>query len=280
MVAGIVVFAVAAGISGIYLYRSNQQDIFQKKLAAYDIPLTYSTEGEIQEQDSFLDQIYKEIEQSKERIENEKLQVSGDAYPSEILPCTRSGDDLLVLVNKQYQLPSTYAPSDLIPIENSGVRVTKSGMHIRSVIVSNLSAMAVAAAGQGIDLAVLSAYRSYNTQQSTYNYWVNYNGGDTNAADTVSARPGHSQHQLGTAVDFTSNEISDQLGQHFGNTAAGTWLAQHAWEYGFALAYPSGHEATTGYSYEPWHFRYIGKENATEWHGSGEILEVWLRGKN
>ena len=183
-------------------------------------------------------------------------------------------------MNKQYQLPAAYAPSDLVTIETSGVRVTKSGMLIRNTIVSDLSAMVTAAGTQSVDLAVLSAYRSYDTQQNTYNYWVSYNGGDTSAADMVSARPGHSQHQLGTAVDFTTNEISDQLGQHFGNTAAGQWLAQHAWEYGFAIAYPSGWESTTGYSYEPWHFRYIGKTNAAEWHGSGKILEVWLQGKN
>jgi D-alanyl-D-alanine carboxypeptidase len=58
------------------------------------------------------------------------------------------------------------------------------------------------------------------------------------------------------------------------------WLAAHAWEYGFALAYPQGWEAATGYSFEPWHFRYIGRENAARWHASGLILEVWLRGEN
>lgn len=202
------------------------------------------------------------------------------AYSETIRPCTRSGDDLLVLVNKQFQLPSTYEPSDLVPLSNYGLRTTSSGLLIRSIIASDLSYMAAAAGGEGIDLAALSAYRSYATQQTTYNYWVAYNGGDTAAADMISARPGHSQHQLGTTVDFTTNEISDQLGQHFAGTAAGIWLAQHAWEYGFALAYPSGWETVTGYSYEPWHFRYIGKENAAEWHSTGLILELWLRGKN
>lgn len=201
-------------------------------------------------------------------------------YPAVILPCTRNGDDLLVLVNKSYQLPSTYAPSDLVGVETSGIRTTKSSLLLRSIMISSLTELDTAAKAQGIDLAILSAYRSYATQQSTYTYWVNYNGGSVAAADQVSARPGHSQHQLGTAVDFTTSEIGDALGQQFAHTTAGQWLDAHAWEYGFALAYPAGAEALTGYSYEPWHFRYIGKENASQWHDSGMTLEAWLRGKN
>ncbi|MEA3357395.1 MAG: M15 family metallopeptidase [Patescibacteria group bacterium] len=202
------------------------------------------------------------------------------SYPETILPCTKNGDDMLILVNKQYQLSSTYAPSDLVAVSQSGIRTTKSGLQVRNVIIPDLTALVNAVQVAGIDLAVLSAYRSYATQQSTYNYWVGYNGGDSAAADTVSARAGHSQHQLGTAVDFTTNEISDQLGQQFANTAAEQWLTAHAWEYGFALGYPAGQDSITGYSYEPWHFRYIGVSNAQEWHDSRLILELWLREKN
>lgn len=236
-----------------------------------------------------LKEVYKHIEDRKSELTLSQSSNTGTTdsnaeasggYPDNILPCTRNGDDLLVLVNKQYQLPSTYAPPDNVPVTNSGVRTTKSGLYVRNIIISDLTQLVDNAKAAGLDLAVLSAYRSYSTQQSTYTYWVNYNSGNTAAADTISARPGHSQHQLGTAVDFTTNEISDQLGQHFGNTAGGKWLAEHAWEYGFALAYPAGWETTTGYSYEPWHFRYIGVGNAQEWHSSGLILELWLREKN
>lgn len=201
-------------------------------------------------------------------------------YPATILPCTRSGDDLLVLVNKSYQLPADYYPTDLVAVTDSGLRVSRSGMYIRSIVIDDLAALRAAVATEGIDLTVLSAFRSYAVQSSTYTYWVNYNGGSIDAADKISARPGHSQHQLGTTLDFSTNEIADQLGQHFANTRAGVWLAAHAWEYGFALAYPQGWEAATGYSFEPWHFRYIGRENAARWHASGLILEVWLRGEN
>lgn len=200
-------------------------------------------------------------------------------YPKEILPATRNGDDPLVLVNKKYQLPSSYSPKDLVNASSSGIR-TKGNMLVRSLLIEDLKRLNNDAKADGIDLSVISAYRSYSTQVSTYQYWVNYNGGSTAAADKISARPGHSQHQLGTAVDFSSSEIGDRLGAEFNNTKAAKWLEQNGWKYGFVISYPAGHEATTGYSYESWHYRYIGVENAAEWKGSGEILEVWLRGKN
>ncbi|MBN1617926.1 M15 family metallopeptidase [Candidatus Dojkabacteria bacterium] len=199
-------------------------------------------------------------------------------YPETILQCTRDGNDLLVLVNKQYQLPATYAPADLVPTSNSGIRVTQGYLYSRNVLINDLSELNSAAQAAGIDIAVLSAYRSYETQQSTYNYWVSTLG--QAEADRVSARAGHSQHQLGTALDFTTSEIGDALGTQFANTQAGIWLAENAWKYGFVIAYPYGYESTTGYSYEPWHFRYIGKENAASWKNSSQILETWLQGQN
>lgn len=204
------------------------------------------------------------------------------SYPSPTLPVTRSGNDLLVLVNKQYQLPSTYAPSDLVNLSqqpNLNIRLTGT-FYLRSVLIDDLRNLANAAQTAGLDMSIISAYRSYSTQQSTYQYWVNYNGGDTDAADTVSARAGHSQHQLGTAVDFSSSEVGDQIGNAFHNTAAAAWLRDHAWEYGFVIAYPQGAESITRYSYESWHYRYIGVANAAEWRASGLILEEWLAARN
>lgn len=230
---------------------------------------------------------YSEIEKRKDEIAQALAQSqvvtttpSWTDYPEEILGVTRDPSDLLVLVNKTYKLPATYIPADLVSIESTGLRMTKSGMTMRSVLVSDLTQLATDIQAEGIDLSVLSTYRSYETQQITYDYWLSYNGGDVSAADMISARAGHSQHQLGTAIDFSTSAISDQIGQHFANTSAGQWLAQNAWKYGFVISYPQGYEATTGYSYEPWHFRYIGVANAVTWHSSGQILEVWLRGIN
>ncbi|MFH1546997.1 MAG: D-alanyl-D-alanine carboxypeptidase family protein, partial [bacterium] len=159
-----------------------------------------------------LDTVYSEIESRRQEIATlqQISYVSGSAacyaYPSTILPITRSGNDLLVLVNKTYQLPSTYAPSDLVNISTTGIRVTRSDLYIRSVVVTHLSSMVARIKSEGIDVAALSAYRSYGGQQATYNYWLSYNGGNVLLTDMISARAGHSQHQLGTTVDFTTSE--------------------------------------------------------------------------
>jgi len=200
-------------------------------------------------------------------------------YPSDIVACSRDGNDLLVLVNKKYQLPSTYKPNDLVKASNSGIRRGEN-YYLRSIIIDDLRDLVDASKSDDIDLSVVSAYRSYATQESTYNYWISYYNNCISCTDKVSARAGHSQHQLGTTLDFSSNEIGDSLGSQFGNTEASRWLVENAYLYGFVIGYPQGYESTTGYSYESWHYRYIGKSNALEQKSSGMILETYLRSKN
>lgn len=169
-----------------------------------------------------------------------------------------SGDNPNVIVSKSKCLPSTYAPSDLVDVGTAGIRKTKSSLQVRAVIVDDLTAMVSAMKKEGIgDAAVLSCYRSYATQVSTYNYWVATTGQAN--ADLVSARPGHSEHQLGTTCDFTSSEIADRISTDFATTDAGKWLLANAPSYGFRLSYPAGQTKTTGYTYEPWHWRWVGK---------------------
>jgi D-alanyl-D-alanine carboxypeptidase len=201
------------------------------------------------------------------------------SYPSDIKGVTRSGDDLLVLVNKEYQLPSTYAPSDLVSATLSGIRKGENFL-LRNILINDLKELVTAAINDSIDLSIRSGYRSYSTQIATYNHWLSLNGSNIAAADKISARAGHSQHQLGTAVDFSSSEIADGLGGTFASTKASKWLAENAWKYGFVISFPAGYESITGYSYESWHYRYIGKTNAKEMINSGIILELYLRGKN
>ena len=95
-------------------------------------------------------------------------------------------------------------------------------------------------------------------------------------AGRLSATPGHSQHQLGTAVDLTNAAADYKLGASFARTSAHRWLDHHAWEYGFVLAYPSGEEERTGYRWEPWHYRYVGVENAEHLERSGLTLHLFL----
>ena len=202
------------------------------------------------------------------------------SYPANIYQTTRNGDDLLVLVNKQYRLDSGYYPSDLVDQGQTGIP-DSGGKQGRAIMITQLTHMYNDAQAAGINLSILSGFRSYDTQVVTYNYWVSYNGGDIDYTDTISARPGHSQHQLGTAIDFGVYEDGYlQMWQDFNDSRAANWLAQNAWKYGFALSFPYGAESTTGFAYEGWHFRFIGVDNAANWHASGLLLEVWLRGVN
>ncbi len=200
-------------------------------------------------------------------------------YPETIYTTKRDGNDLLVLVNKQYKLPSSYAPSDLVKANISGIR-RGDNYYLRNILIPDLTSMINAAKAEGIDLSMVSGYRSYQTQVNTYKYWLSKNNNNVGYVDTFSARPGHSQHQLGTAIDFSSSEIGDKLGDSFTNTKASKWLTKNAYKYGFVLSYPKGYETTTGYKFESWHYRYIGKKYALEIVNSGQILELYLRGSN
>jgi D-alanyl-D-alanine carboxypeptidase len=200
-------------------------------------------------------------------------------YPDTIYPTKRNGDDLLVLVNKQYKLPSSYAPKDLVKASKSGIRRGEN-YYLRNIVIPDLTRMITDAKLEGVDLSIVSGYRSYQTQIDTYNYWLKMNNGNTNLVDTFSARAGHSQHQLGTVIDFSTNEIGDKLGDEFSNTKASKWLSQNAYKYGFVISYPKGYENITGYKHESWHYRYIGVENAQNMINLGKILELYLRDYN
>ncbi len=159
-----------------------------------------------------------------------------------------------VLVDKHHGLAQDFVPENLVPVvELPGpLVVNREGMLLERRAAEALAEMAEAAAGEGVTLDVSSAYRSYDYQKGLFERHVAQLGMEE--ASRVSARPGHSQHQLGTAVDFGSITIA------FADTAAGRWLAREAWRFGFSLSYPEGAEEITGYSYEPWHFRYLGTD--------------------
>ena len=119
----------------------------------------------------------------------------------------------------------------------------------------------------GLELQSQSSYRSYDSQVRIYQGWVNSLG--QSAADLTSARPGHSEHQTGLSIDISSVPSVCPLDQCFGDTPHGQWLAANAHRFGFHLRYPAGLTDITGYEYEPWHYRYVGVELATELHETG-----------
>lgn len=158
---------------------------------------------------------------------------------------------LTVLVNKHYVLSAGYVPE----LEVLGSRYGSGSL--RPEAAAAFRAMADAARADGISLRSVSAYRSYNTQKSLYNNYLKQYKRAT--VDTFSARPGHSEHQTGLALDINVARTS----AHFENTAAFAWLKAHCAEYGFILRYDQGQEAITGFRFEPWHYRYVGQEIAS-----------------
>ena len=183
---------------------------------------------------------------------------------------------LFFLIDKKHTASSSYVPKDLVSLEkNSLFDLNKAGMKIRAEAYSALNEMAQAALNDGIRLLVSSAYRSYSYQENLFNYWVSVDG--LEEAERESARPGTSQHQLGTAVDFGS--ISDD----FDKTRMGQWVYKNAADYGWSLSFPKGYEDVTGYRWECWHFRYIGKNACRfqqKWFGGIqqfmlEFIDLW-----
>jgi D-alanyl-D-alanine carboxypeptidase len=177
---------------------------------------------------------------------------------------TEKGDDLLVLVNKNIRLKETYEPKDLVKLDGK-VPTTYFGIFLRKDASDALLRMVNAARKSGYNLVVTSGYRSYWQQDATFAHWVKVYG-LTKASD-LSARPGHSQHQLGTTIDFQLWQGSREY----------PWLLKNSYKYGFVISYPWGKDKITGYAYEPWHYRYIGVENAKEMVEKNLILEQFLQ---
>lgn len=158
-----------------------------------------------------------------------------------------------LLVDKSHPLAAAYAPRELARLSRDfKLPVSGAEVQVSADIMTDLLAMTGAAGADGVTLVFSSGYRSYAYQRVVYAREVKLYGQE--AADRESARPGLSQHQLGTAVDFGS--ITDA----FADTAAGKWLFAHAGQYGFSLSYPRDYEWLTGYRYECWHYRYITRE--------------------
>jgi D-alanyl-D-alanine carboxypeptidase len=141
-------------------------------------------------------------------------------------------------------------------------------------VIDDLRAMAEAAAAAGNAIGVESAYRSYDDQAATFNHWVATSG--YAAALTFSARPGHSEHQLGLAIDFRSDPGGSPFTGSWGQTPAGKWMRLHAWEFGFIRSYPPNDKAVTCYASEAWHYRYVGRDMAAAIHASGLTTRQYL----
>lgn len=182
--------------------------------------------------------------------------------------------DMLAPVDKQRGLSSDCVPPNLVELPNRiSFLLEDPVLYLRAEAATSLLEMFEVAEGNGLYMVVRSAYRGYWHQAEVFDYWRWLLG--EAEAERTSARPGHSEHQLGTAVDVTSASNGYDF-DGFQHTAEGKWVAQYAYLFGFVISYPEGKENVTGYTFEPWHLRYIGRANAKAFHESGLTLREWL----
>ncbi len=179
-----------------------------------------------------------------------------------------------VLVNRDYLMDKDYIPSDLVV---PTVRFSFYGIceksYMRQVAASAIENMFTAAQGQGYYLKVVSAYRSYARQQEIYTKNVTTRG--KTSTDKVSAKPGSSEHQTGLAIDISTDTVGCAIDASFGQSEEGKWVAKNAHKYGFIIRYPKNKTNITGYEYEPWHVRYVGKHLATYLYKKHLTLEEY-----
>ncbi|ERJ11521.1 M15 family metallopeptidase [Haloplasma contractile] len=183
----------------------------------------------------------------------------------------------LVLVNKNYSLTKDYLPGKLVSINDLPLVIPskdKDRNKVLDVTYQALKEMFKDSKKEGLNLFVSSGYRSFNRQDVVYNYYLVEGG--RSYADSFSARPGHSEHQTGYAVDVTCGNVLYRLVEKFEDTQEGKWIKKHAHLYGFIIRYPKNREASTGYNYEPWHLRYVGTDAAKKIVDENLLLEEYL----
>ena len=218
----------------------------------------------------------------------------------------------LILANKTSALSSDYVPNALVELTCRKLETDRT-YELESRAAAALSAMLAEMRAAGVsDIMVASAYRSYDYQVATYNHWVqeemktpisddayrvlgqeyikmNYLDKKMysltledahKVAQSYSAMPGQSEHQTGLCVDFITSGMNEELTEAFENTEAFAWLAKNAYKFGFILRYPKGKENITGYTYEPWHYRFVGREAATDIYVGELTFEQYLQEVN
>lgn len=185
-----------------------------------------------------------------------------------------SPESITALVNKQFKLPDQYEPKDLVYPDVAFIFSEKTEKRkMRKEAATALEQMFAGAMKDKIELAGVSAYRSYATQKNLFDSYVKRDG--EAKARTYSAVPGHSEHETGLAIDVSGSDGKCAAQDCFAGTPEAKWLASHSAEYGFIIRYPKGKEAITGYQYEPWHIRYVGSKVAKEISSRGITMEEY-----
>lgn len=196
-----------------------------------------------------------------------------DCRLDDILTEPRGYDDWeITLVDWILTLGPKYRPPDLVSVSRANVA---GGGMVREVAIDDLRAMAEAARSNGTPIKVLSPFRGYKQQVELFFSYAGRDLSNYESAITYSARPGHSEHQTGLTVDFGA--VGDTaLTSNWEDTPAGGWMAKNAWRYGWLMSYPKGAKDEVCYGYEPWHYRYVGREMAAKIRESGLTIREYL----
>lgn len=183
-------------------------------------------------------------------------------------------DELLTLVNFENTIPKDWKV-DLVQLNN--------GQSVDRRIYDDLIAMLQSAKSEGLNPLICSSYRTNEKQEQLYqnkvSEYLSQGYSKVEASDKAAfwvARPGTSEHQLGLAVDIVSTK-NQRLDRSQENTVEQQWLIQNSWKYGFVLRYPTNKNSITGVGYEPWHYRYVGKEHAKKINELGVCLEEYVK---
>lgn len=185
-------------------------------------------------------------------------------------PDTASNDSLLKIVNRISCLDQSYVPDDLVQVDVASSRT----IYLRHEAAQALEEMFAAARQDGVNLVLISGYRSYEDETELYNYYVGLYGKDH--ADIIDDMPGASEHQLGLAVDLGTSDGTCRLDECFDTTGESAWLAANAARYGWILRYPQNKQDVTGVIYSPWNYRYVGKDEAEKITASGLTMEEYF----
>lgn len=185
-------------------------------------------------------------------------------------------DSIQILVNKSSALPETYIPGDLVTAQvRFAPNVLPEKKKLRREAAEALTKLMDGATQDGLQLYCVSGYRSYATQKAIYEAKLKVAG--LEYTSKYVAYPGQSEHQTGLAMDVTNAAgVQKPLTQDFGQTKEGKWLQANAHFYGFIIRYPAGKESITGYNYEPWHIRYVGRDTAESMQSEEQTLEEYL----
>ena len=189
----------------------------------------------------------------------------------------KNGNNIEVLVNKTNWLSKEFVPTNLIiPKVNFLPDTNSEAMFLRKESAKALEKLFKSAKKEKIELYAASGYRSYKRQSEIFKSNLKKDGA---LANKYSARPGQSEHQTGLSIDVTCEDVKFDLIEEFEKTLAYLWLLKNAYKFGFILRYPRGKEDITGYTFEPWHLRYVGKELAEKLYIERITLEEYYKNK-